>query len=194
MKNSARTEPPQRSDQELFERIRRGDRDAFELLFRAYYDRLCTFAEGYIHSFSEAEEVVEDVLLTLWQKRAEWKLRGSIKSYLYGAVRNRALDHLKHRRVVERVHKRVRQDQTVPGMGEAPPAPDERLETAKLQAALQDAIESLPERCRQTHLLRWRDGLSHTEIADAMGVSINTVDNQLKRALKLLRERLSCSG
>lgn len=105
MKNSARTESSQRPDREWFKRIRRGDRDAFELLFRGYYDCLCTFAEGYVRSFSEAEDVVDQVFLTLWESRAEWNLRRSIKSYLYGAVRNGALNHLKHRCVVERVHK-----------------------------------------------------------------------------------------
>lgn len=192
MESNTRAEAPRPQDRELVERIRRGDPAAFELLFRSYYDQLCTFAEGYLRSFSEAEDLVDDVFLRVWERRADWKLSASVKSYLYGSVRNAVIDRLKHRRVVDRVHNLVGREHSVPGAGQAAPASDERLESADLQVALQHAVDSLPERCRHTHLLRWRHGLTYAEIAEVMGVSIKTVENQLARALQLLRERLAC--
>ncbi len=173
------------------ERIRKGDERAFEEMFRAYYEPLCTFAEGYVRTFAVAEELVEDLFLKLWERRGTLVVTGSLRSYLFASIRNASLNHLKHLKVVDRARSVVLQEHGVPGMGQPPPRADEEVHRGELKVALEAAVETLPDRCRTTHLLFWRDGLSYAEIAEAMQVSTKTVENQLARAVKLLRLRLA---
>ncbi|HEY0024592.1 MAG TPA: RNA polymerase sigma-70 factor [Longimicrobium sp.] len=171
------------------ERIRRGDRDAFELMFRAYYPRLCTFVERYADLPETAEELVQDLFVSIWEKRAQWTVRGSLAAYLFGAARNRAFDHLKHRRVRRRLLDHG--SGAVPGMAEAGPAVDDRMHSETVARAVDDAIQQLPERARLAVVLRWQQQMTYAEIAAVMEVSVKGVENQLGRAVKVLRERLA---
>ncbi|MGH7718767.1 MAG: sigma factor, partial [Gemmatimonadaceae bacterium] len=82
--------------------IRQDDTRAFESLFRAHHGRLCAFAYRYVLDRDAAEDVVEDVFLALWSQRERWEKAENAEAYLYAAVRNRAFNHVKHRRVEER--------------------------------------------------------------------------------------------
>lgn len=178
-------------EEEWASRIREGDAAAFESLFHAYYDRLCVHAERLLGSLDEAEEVVSEVFLRIWKRRGDWKLHGTVKSYLYRSVRNQALMRLEHREVRNRARATMmdRQD-TVPAMPSPPASPDAVTELRELEKAVAVAIGELPARTRETYCLHREQGLSYVEIAEVMEVSIFTVKNQLSRALKLLREQL----
>ena len=87
---------------EIFERLRLGDHEAFEIIFRAHYAQLVGFAEGMLRRGGTAEEIVQDVMLELWRRRESLVLTESVRAYLYRATRNRVLNDLRHERVVQR--------------------------------------------------------------------------------------------
>lgn len=170
------------------ERIRAGDSLAFEALFRAYWRPLYDFAFRYVQSKEEAEEVVQDVFFRIWRSRTEWRLTASVRGYLYVAVRNTAHDRLERAAAARRWRERRVHEQT------HAPAPDAheieaRLESAELMAAVERALAELPVRRRAVCTLRLIDGLSYAQIAERLGITDKTVETQLARGLKFLRER-----
>lgn len=178
-------------DRVHFAGLAEGDAAAFAALFRRYYDALCVFAEGYVRSPDDAEEVVEEVFVRLWERREHLDVRVSVKAYLYSATKNQALNHLRRAATEERWVERVSRSGDVPGLGQ--PAPDivEALYATDLARAVDEAIPQLSERCRQVFLLHRRHGLTYAEIAEALGISPKTVENHLGRALKELRSLLA---
>jgi RNA polymerase sigma-70 factor, ECF subfamily len=175
----------------LVSAIRAGDKQAFDALFDAYYATLCEFAAGYVRSDAIAEECVQDVFLRLWTHRATWSIRDTVRTYLFGAVRNQALNVRKHGQVRERWAAAIAGDLTMSGHGESAPSAEAALEGAELEAAMSGAIARMPERRRQMCTLRWRHHLTYAEIASIVGASVKAVEMQLAHALKQLRRDLA---
>jgi RNA polymerase sigma-70 factor (ECF subfamily) len=173
----------------LVARVRAGDQAALGAIFRAFVLPLSAFAYRSVQSRDTAAELVQDVFYRIWRGHARWEVEGSLKAYLYRATRNRVLDFLRHEKIERRWAERsVREHADEVARSHAPE--DEAMETRDRVAALERALDNLPERRRLVFVLRWRDGLSHQEIADRMGVTVKTVENQLTRAIQALRERL----
>lgn len=192
-------EPASASEQGIIARIRMGDAAAFEMIFREHYDHLFRFVYSYVHAEDAAEELVQDVFAIVWERRAEWEVRTTVRAYLYAAARNRALNDLRHRQVVRRaaVAWSAEDDESgadVPGMGEPPARPDEQMDTAVAHDALERAVRELPERYRRVINLRLEHGLSHPMIAEVLGIPLRTVETQVGRAMRILRERLGGAG
>jgi RNA polymerase sigma-70 factor, ECF subfamily len=183
---------PLPAESALLARIRVGDEQAFEQLFRSYYQPLCDFTLSYVRSRETAEELVQTVFLRLWETRERFTPGAGVAAYLFAACRNRSLDHLKHRRVVERAESAgPAPGDPAPAAGSPPPAPDEAAQLAELTHAVRDAVQQLPERCRAAAVLRWEHQLSHLQIAEALSVSVKAVEASLARARAALRDRLS---
>jgi RNA polymerase sigma-70 factor (ECF subfamily) len=172
-------------------RARSGDVGAFEAIFRTHYRRLCLFAEEFVNSSDQAEDLVEDVFASTWEGRESCRGCDSLKSYLYVAVRNRAFKVLRHRKVVNRLAERAYPGGPVPGMSAVRDNPAENAAASELARAVERAVASLPERSRQAYLLHRQHGMSYAEIAETMEISVKTVENHLARAVKALRERLA---
>jgi len=179
------------ADPVLLGRIREGDEAAFVALFQRYYDLLCAFARGYVRSADDAEEVVEDVFARLWTLRAQLDIRDSVKAYLYTATRNHALNRLRHERIWSRWLRRRPPGDPAPGMSQPAIDTGEELATSEFAAAIDAAVQGLPARCRQVFTLHRQHGLTYAEIAAVMRIAPKTVENQLGRALRLLRARLA---
>ena len=184
------THPSDLSSQsaDLVARIRGGDSRAFEELFRREYAALCRFADRYVRDGPASEDLVQDLFTTLWTNRARLEVRGSLRAYLFTAVRNRALNLRKHT-LVERAWARDESAPEVRALHRAPRRPDDLLDESERDARLRGAIAHLPERCRLVMQLRWREQLGHADIAAVMGISIKGVERQLARGLRALRER-----
>lgn len=163
-------------------RVAAGDQFAFEQLFRVHYAPLCAFARQYVKDGDKAEDLVQDLFFRLWQDRAKLNVTGSAKAYLFAAVRNRCLNALE---VMART--RLLKDHEEPPTVEEGPSEDER---AYRLARVDAAVEALPEERRRIFRMSRYDGLKYQEIADRLGISVKTVENQLGRALKTLREDL----
>jgi RNA polymerase sigma-70 factor (ECF subfamily) len=177
-------------EQELVQRIRSGDRLAFDALVLTYYSELRGFLAAFVQSEADAEELVQDIFLTLWRNRAGWVLQSTMRRYLFGAARNVALNHCRRRRVIRRWEAMaVRQDEA-PAAGTIRPT-DRLAETSEFAAALRRAIDGLPTRCRQVAILRFEQHLSRAEIAEALGIRVKTVERQIARTLRTLRVELA---
>src|SRR5437899_7397144 len=182
------TNEPETSAAELVwvDRIRAGDVEAFEALYRAYWQRLYVFAFRYGHVKEDAEEVVQDVFFRIWRGRADWVPLGAVRNYLYLAVRNAARDRLERAAVARRWGGRVGR------VGQVATAPEIQsdLEAAELVATVERALAELPPKRSAGCKLRRFEGLSYAQIADRLGICENTVETQLARGLKSLRDQI----
>lgn len=175
-----------RKENEWVRGIKRDDKKAFEALYRLYYPKLSQFAFRYVASRQSAEDVVHDVFYNLWVGRDKLKPQGTLRAYLYGAVRNQSLTHLE---------KRDRRKFTHPGevlqLESLETSPIEQLSTKELKQAIREAVELIPKRRRRIFLMHREDGLTYREIAEVLDISVKTVETQMSRSLKFLRHKLA---
>ncbi len=158
---------------------------AFDALVAENCDRLCRFVYRYVGSREEAEDIVQEVFLAIWERGYEWEGRDPLP-FLYKAAHNRAISRARH----ESVHDRwQRQASTADEPTAAGVETD--LAESELDDALGRAIDSLPERCRLVFTMSREQGLSHAEIARILGLSHKTVESHIWRALTSLRASLA---
>ena len=177
------SEPGTVSDSELVRRIREGDERALEIVFRSHFQGMAAFVERYVRSPDMAEELVQDIFLKIWTKRERLTEIESLKTYLYRAARNQALNHLRRLKL----ERRWQEEQALAGEPSTTFAADEDASGQELAAVVQAAIERLPPRCREVFLLSRDGGLTYAEIATTLEISVKTVETQMGRALKALR-------
>lgn len=171
-------------ERELLARLRTGDTSAFDAIFRAHYALLVRVGESMLRERATAEEIAQDVMLELWRRREQLDVTDSVRGYVLQATRNRALNHLRHRAIERRS-----EPQLIESAARAPLA-DAATRESELEAAIRAAIAELPDRCRTVFELSRGEGLKYAEIATRLGISVKTVEVQMGKALRLLRERL----
>lgn len=182
-----RTGPDNNGDQLIWiERIQEGEHQAFEKLFKEYYSALTRFAWRYVNSKAIAEEIVQDIFADLWDNREKWNIDYSIRSYLYKTVKNECLNYVKHQKVKEKYDGNWMEQKENPTIDF-----NYELREKQIKEAIKEAIEDLPQRAKMTYKLHRHDGLTYPEIAEVMDVSVKTVESQMTRTLKTLREQLS---
>ena len=160
----------------------RMDKREFEELFKNYFTPLMAFSRRILGDEDDAREVVHQVFINLWEKRSELDLSTSLKSYLFTSVNNRSLNVIRDRKKFS--------SEEVPEMsGEWDVSA--QIESMELEEKIRGAIDSLPERCRVIFELNRFDGLKYAEIATQLDISVKTVENQISKALKILREKLA---
>jgi RNA polymerase sigma-70 factor (ECF subfamily) len=167
------------------EKIRAGDAAAFERLFTMYCQPLIRFARRYVQDTGVAENIVQDVFLNIWSNRSRLDPSSKIRTYLYTAVRNQALKHLRHLDVEQRAAERLQP------MDHPARTPEHERHDREIAAAVHQSLEALPEKCRIIFSMNRFDHLTYAEIAEIQGISIKTVETQMGRALKFLRKRLA---
>lgn len=160
------------------------ERAEFEKLFRTYYATLVTFAAGMVGSTDAAEDLVQEVFIAIWRRRAEIPPDKVARAYLYKAVRHRALNALRHDRV-------ARESAATSEHSFVVPSAEDDFMHAEAESAMMAAISRLPERARLMFTLSRDEGLTYAEIAGVTGVSVKTVETQMGRALRALRESLA---
>jgi RNA polymerase sigma-70 factor (ECF subfamily) len=174
---------PNPPDAELVHRLRQGDERALEVVFRSHFAGMASFVQRFVHSPDVAEELVQDIFLKLWTKRDQLAEIETLKTYLYRAARNQALNHLR-RMKLERRWQEEHADEAEPAVSFTAV---ENATEQELAAAVQAAVARLPPRCREVFLLSRDGGLTYAEIAKALDISVKTVETQMGRALKSLR-------
>jgi RNA polymerase sigma-70 factor (ECF subfamily) len=184
--SNARIEPPPASGDDAPFTL--ANDAAFEALFRAYHAPLCAFVNRIVLAPAVAEELVQEVFLYLWEHRATWVAHTSARQYLFTAARHAALNHVRR----ERLEYTVRHDDAVIGrFAQEPAAADRALDQGEFTHAVRRAIRRLPDRCRLVYTLSREQHLSYAEIAGVLQISQKTVEVQMGRAFKLLRQYLS---
>lgn len=160
------------------------DKQLFEQLFRDYFTRLCNFAQNYISDLDTTREIVQEVYINLWQKKESIDTDKSIKSYLYASVKNRCLNYIRDNKKFRSYVLDVElADFEVTFESDA-------FTESELQTKINNALGKLPEKCRKVFLLSRFEELKYKEIADELNISVKTVEAQMSKALKILREEL----
>ncbi|MCD4792776.1 MAG: RNA polymerase sigma-70 factor [Bacteroidales bacterium] len=154
----------------------------FEQLFKEYYTGLCFFALRYTEDKEAAEEVVQDVFYTLWEKREKITIKTSVKSYLHIAVRNKCLQKINHLKVKQKYLKAVNEQDKISTI-----RPDDNLIYNESIEIFNEALSKLPEKCRTIFKMSRFEGLKYKEIAFELSISVKTVEAYITKALKHFR-------
>lgn len=157
-------------------------KEEFEVLFKSLFKPLCGFSLKYIGDLEESKGVVQDVFMALWTKFETFPADMNLRSYLYTAVRNKSLNHIRDR-------KRLVLLESVPEQKLV--KENDPLETKELACEIELAINALPEKCRQVFEMSRFEEMKYFEIAQKMNISVKTVEAQMSKALRLLREHLA---
>jgi RNA polymerase sigma-70 factor (ECF subfamily) len=161
------------------------DESAFEQVFKTHFKSLHAYAFTILKDEAEAEEMVQQVFFKLWERTETLNITGSITVYLYRAVHNESLNYLKHEKVKSnhRLH-------VAYSMKNETDNASKKVLGAELEGKLQAAMNELPEQCRTIFQMSRFDEMKYREIADKLDISIKTVENQMGKALKILRTKL----
>jgi RNA polymerase sigma-70 factor (ECF subfamily) len=171
-------------DRELIQGIRAGDERALEQLMSAYWSVLVQYAARIVEAGSDPQDVVQEAFVRVWAHRERWDAEGSVRSLLYTVTRNAALDERRRSARSERVA--LAADPPLP-----PPQPSAGAVEAELRRAASEAVRALPPKRQEVFRLAREEGLSYAEIATVMGISPQTVANQMSLALSDLRRTLA---
>ncbi len=165
--------------------LKEGSVDAFNLCYDLYFRALCSYANLIVRQSEIAEEITQNIFMEIWMNRDKIPEHSSFKAYILTAVRNDCLDHLKHKKTVEKYNELLVKNKSL--------AYDDifnQLIDNDLQKYLNSAIQKLPEQCRKVFLMSRFHYNSYKEIADKLNISVKTVENQIGKALKIVRKEL----
>ena len=132
--------------------------------------------------------MVQDLFVWIWDHRFEWQPQGALGAYLFRSVRNRAVSRLRHEQVEERFHQRLAG--TTSPLSRPAESPDQAIAADELSAAIDAAIANLSDRCREVFLLSRQQGLTYSQVADTLQISVKTDEIHMTRALAGLRQAL----
>lgn len=170
------------TETELLESLKKGNKEAFTSIYQLYARDLIGFAASKLQSVEEARDIIHDLFTQLWDNREALQIRGSLKAYLFTAVRNRTVDYIRRHITRSEYAKMVEQ------LSDKLIADDEAVIISKnLQGELEHTIESLPTRTKEIYRMSRTHHLPVKEIACQLGLSEQTVKNQLSLALNHLR-------
>tara|TARA_R110002050_G_scaffold125909_1_gene246312 strand:+ start:17129 stop:17728 length:600 start_codon:yes stop_codon:yes gene_type:complete len=172
------------NDNDLINSLKRGDSKGYQFLVTSYHQKLCVYATSLTNDADLAEDVVQNVFISIWKNRNKLKEEFVIKSYLYRSVYNEFIDQYRKKKDVFTLEKKYIDALTYIAEKED----EESLE--KLINVVKKEIEKLPPKCKQTFLLSKEDGLTNIEIAEYLNVSVKSVEAHITKAFKLIRERV----
>jgi len=153
----------------------------FEVFFNEHYPMMVGFAMNYLSDKDQAEELVQDVFTNVWIKAETIEITASAKSYLFTATRNACLNFIKHQKVERAYASQVESPLSVSS---------DEVEYAELEHRLENAMKKIPEKCREIFEMNRFEGKRYKEIAGELNLSLKTVENQMGKALKILRSEL----
>ncbi|GAA0530171.1 RNA polymerase sigma factor [Chitinophaga japonensis] len=172
------------NDAWLLAQLRAGDPQAFEMLFNRYFRLLWMEAYARLDNAEEAEDIVQEFFVELWEKQLYLGIQQSLKYYLYQAVRNRCINRLQHRKTAQK-----RLDNYIVVMPRNQ-LPAYRLENIELRLRLDHAIQGIPPESARVFRMMYLEHKKRKEVAAQLGISENTVKTQLARAVRYLRRYL----
>lgn len=168
----------------LIKRLNEGDIEAFEIIFKSNYAKLCKYLLMLFKNQSIIDNIAQDVFLYIWENREDIIIKTSIQAYLFSAGRYKAINHIRniksHSEIEKNIYKQTDFEHQT----------DTAIEFKELNTIVEEAIKSLPERCQKIFRLSRDKDLTYKEIAQILDISVNTVENQMSIALKKLRHIL----
>lgn len=167
--------------------LRAGDTKAFEIIYNTLSDKLFQYVQGRIQSREISKEIVQEIFVSLWERRDAIQISTGLEAYLYSAAKYRILSHIRK--------EKVREEYAVHFLWYAVEKSDNRIEEMLALADLKEVIEELlgvlPKKCQEAFRLSRFDQKSIAEIAEEMGISTRTVENYITQSLKHLRTHLT---
>ena len=160
-----------------------GDQQAFESLYRRYYKKVYLFIRKHVPTDENAEDLLHDVFIKLWENKAKVKVEAPIEAQIYVIAKNIMVDYYRRRALKGKVYEEMLQKDYVND--------DKDILSDKTIRRLHHAIDSLPPKRREIFKMSKFEGLTYQEIADMLNISKNTVESQMVKALKHLREKMA---
>ncbi|WP_421765383.1 RNA polymerase sigma-70 factor [Ekhidna sp.] len=173
------------NEEVIVNRLINKDKRAFELVFNQYYNVMVLYASRFMDTRAEAEEIAQDVFVKFWEKCESLSEDSSIKSYLYRSVHNSCLNSIKHDKVKDGYRQHV-----IHVMESSYQTEIDENDPDVIRERIHKEIDKLPPRCAEIFKLSRFEGLKYQEIADHLSISVKTVEVQMGKALKVLRESL----
>ncbi|MBP7497579.1 MAG: RNA polymerase sigma-70 factor [Bacteroidales bacterium] len=155
----------------------------YEMIFHKYYNPLVVYANTLLKDIDETQDIVQQVFVSVWEKRNEIEFHTSVRAFLYKSVYNSCINFIKQKTIRNDYLKEAR-------FTEENPLFNDTASHKELQTKIDYAIDSLPEQCRKIFRMSRYDEMKYREIADKLNLSVKTVENQMGKALKVLREHL----
>lgn len=165
--------------------LKAGDVTTFEMVFRTFYQPLCNYAYSFVQDRDAAEEIVQSTFLNVWEKGNNLVIHTAVKPYLYAMVRNACLNMIKHEKI-----KKQHVDLQLAVADRSIESVTHTVMASELEGKIQQAMEKLPQQCRLVFKLSRFEELKYSEIAEHLDISIKTVENQMGKALRIMREEL----
>lgn len=169
------------------EQLALADERVFEQVFKTHFKSLLAYACTILKDEETGEEIVQQVFYKLWGKKEQTFIHSSLKAYLYRSVHNESMNHLKHAQIKNRYqtysmhqHKHIKSED-----------PAMQIQGKELELQIRKALNELPEQCRTIFQLSRFENLKYREIADQLQLSVKTVENQMGKALQLMRAKLA---
>ncbi|NDV57223.1 RNA polymerase sigma-70 factor [Bacteroides sp. 519] len=174
------------NDISVLKKIKEGNINAYEHVFKLYYSGLMIYAFGIIGRKDIAEEIVQDVFYKIWKERENIQILHSIKSYLYGAVRNQSLQYCEHQEVKERYKQKV----LLANVEAHEDNPEEQFLIKELEEIINKTLKQLPPRRQQIFKLHRFEGKKYKEIADELSLSVKTIEAEMTKTYQALRKEI----
>lgn len=178
-------------DKELFLKVADGDEAAFETLFHRFVPQIQPVLLGMVHSKAVAEDLIQDIFLNIWINRYKLPEIESPSNWIFKIVYNRTYTWLEQQAVRQKAHQNILSTQPSELNSIHTEQSVSFAETARL---VQQAIQTLPPKTKQIYIMSREAGLKNPDIAEALGVSVNTVKNTLVKAGKIIKEYLEKQG
>ncbi len=176
-------------DKLFLDLISQNNEDGLKTLLEKYYNNLLNFAFNIIGNLEPAEEIVQDSFFYLWEKRHNLPEELDVSAYLHKIVKNDCIDWLRKKVNKQNLHHRIS-----PSELQLDESPIEKIISSELSVLLKEAVLNLPEKCQYIFRLSRYSNLSHKKIANQLGVSPKTVENQVAIALKKIRSYIKMHG
>lgn len=172
-------------EEKLLELVRNGNPKAFEQLFKIYYSNLCSYLRTIIKEREIIEEIVQELFVHIWENRKDFSPKGNLKSYLFKAVRNRAINHYRHNSVKLNTMEEIKLIYSSDANNI-----ETQFDTKEINQLITNSVTLLPEKCREIFTLVKFNGLNYRQTAVILNLSVKTIETQMGRALKKLKESL----
>lgn len=168
---------------DILRSLQKRDQKAFRYLYECYFVKMTLFAESYLYDEEEAKDLVQDLFFYIWDHATSLHVGTSLKAYLFTSLRNRCLNVLRDRKIRDEHNNKLFEAQLFSGTEDVEIDEDVRKR-------LQEALDSLPDKCREIILLKVVEGKKNKEIAVQMGIAETTVKTQVQRAYRMLRGKM----
>lgn len=171
------------NEKELLSRLGSGDETALLLIYQHHWKHLFVSAFNVLKDRSTCEDILQEIFLQLWIKRESLTINTTLSAYLYAATRYQVFRVIRKAPVMEHVFENLEERLTSP-------AADHDLQFKELSSRIHQVVDTLPEQCRLIFRMSREEHLSHKQIAERLGITTKTVENQITIALKKLRASL----